>query len=373
MIDSKRLIGNFLSLASIEGVSSEEQEAMEEVKRRLDRLGIEHTQDNAGERFGGSCGNVIAKVPAAGSAGAPFFMSAHVDTIQSSKGTPHIKDGVIYSDGNSVLGADDRAGVAQILEIIESAREQNLEHPDITLLFLVGEEIGLYGSKYLDYSQINCSFGFVFDSSADFGKIVSHAPTQLSFVINVLGKAAHGAIAPELGIHAIKIAAEAIAKTNVGRVDTDSTVSIGTIHGGTKINVIPDRVEIKGEIRSLNDARIPEYQKKIVNTFERTARGSGGKVTFKWDEAYKGFKLEEGHPLIRWILQAMRNSNIEPELIPFIGGSDANNFNANGIPTVNLGQGYKKNHSTEEYIAINDLAGLAQVGYEIIKLSPQFT
>lgn len=373
MIDRKRLIENFLFLTSIEGISREEREAMEDMKSRLDKLGIKHTQDSAGERFGGSCGNVIAKVPATGSAGAPFFMSAHVDTIQSSKGAPQIKEGVIFSDGNSVLGADDRAGIAQILEIIESAQEHNLEHPEITLLFLVAEEIGLYGSKYLDYSKIDCSFGFVFDSSADFGKVVSQAPTQLSFIINVLGKAAHGAIAPELGVHAIKIAADAIAKTDVGRVDPDSTVSIGTIHGGTKTNVIPDMVEIKGEIRSLNDARIPEYEKKIINTFEGAARDFGGKVTFKWDEAYKGFKLEESHPLIQWILQAMRNSNIEPELIPFIGGSDANNFNANGIPTINLGQGYKKNHSTEEYIAIGDLEGLAQVGYEIIKLSPQFT
>ena len=373
MIDRKRLIENFLSLTVIEGVSREEREAMEEVKRRLDRLGIKYTQDNAGENFGGCCGNIIAHVPASGAGGTPFFMSAHVDTIQSSKGSPHIKDGVIYSDGNSVLGADDRAGVAQILEVIESAQEQNLEHPDITLLFLVAEEIGLYGSKYIDYSKFDCAFGFVFDSSADFGKIVSHAPTQLSFLINVLGKAAHGAIAPELGVHAIKIAADAIAKTDVGRVDPDSTVSIGTIHGGTKINVIPDRVEIKGEIRSLDDARIPDYQKKIVNTFEGAAHHFGGKVTFQWDEAYKGFKLEKDHTLIRWIFRAMKNINIEPELIPFIGGSDANNFNANGIPTINLGQGYKKNHSIEEYIAVDDLVGLAQLGYEVIKLSPQFS
>ncbi|MFC1477218.1 M20/M25/M40 family metallo-hydrolase [candidate division KSB1 bacterium] len=371
MINHERLRRNFLELTVIEGVSGNEERIMNEIKGRLDRLDIQYAQDDAGNGFGGECGNVIAFIPGT-EKGKPFFMSAHVDTISSSSGKPVIREGVFYSDGSTILGADDRAGVAAMLEAAEAVIEHNIPHTGLELLFLVGEEIGLCGSKYLDYDLIKSASGFVLDSSADLGKVVSHAPTHSSCRITVRGKAAHGAIAPELGIHAIKIAADAIHNIEVGRVTDNTTVSIGTIKGGTKVNVVPDFVEIKGEIRSLDEAEIPEYTQKIETCFRDAAEHYGGSIDIEWKSEYKGFKLDEGHNVIRWIIRAMEQADVIPGLIKFIGGSDANNFNRHGIPTINLGLGYKKNHSNEEYMKVDDLIGITEIVMELIRLSPQY-
>ncbi len=369
MINKERLLKNYISLTCIEGVSKIEKVVMEEVINRLEELGIDYEFDKANRKTGGNCGNLIAHIKGNFEKGSPFFFSAHVDTIMSSACTPVIKDGVIYSDGNVVLGADDRAGVAAMLEAVETAIENGLSYPDIDLLFLVCEEIGLLGSKYLDFSKVNGKYGFVIDSSADVGKVIYKAPTHYSCEITIKGKAAHAAIAPELGVHTIKIAADAISKTEVGRVTGDTTVSIGTIQGGIKTNVIPEQTDIKGEIRSLNVDEIPVFRKKLENTFKKSAEEYGGKCSFEWKKEYIGFSLEEDSEIIKWITKSMENAGIKPELIPFIGGSDANNYNEKGIPAINLGLGYKKNHSSEEYLKVDDLTGITNVCYEIIRQS----
>ncbi len=370
MINHERLIKNFLEITAIEGVSRNEAGVMNEIQKRLDELGIGYVQDKAGEKFDGNCGNLIARIPGT-IPGEAFCFSAHVDTIQSSCGTPYIKDGVIYSDGKTVLGADDRAGAAIMLEAVESAFEQKIDFPDIELLFLVGEEIGLFGSRFLDYSLVKSKYGFVIDSSADLGKIVSHAPDHSSCKIEVFGKASHAAIAPEQGIHAIKIAADGIHNTELGRVSENSTVSIGVINGGTKTNITPEHVEVQGEIRSLDKSETPVYKEKLEANFKNAAEQYGGSVKFEWQEEYSGFKLEDNSRIIEWISSALTNAGIDPEPIKFVGGSDANNFNQNGIQTVNLGLGYKKNHSNEEYIKVDDLVGMGNTVLEIIKLSGQ--
>jgi len=368
MVNKERLLDDFLEFTAIEGVSRNEAEVINDVKRRLDKLGIRYTVDNAGEKFGGNSGNLIAYFPGT-VPGKTFCLSAHVDTISSSAGKPYEKDGVIYSDGKTVLGADDRAGAAAMLEAVQCVIEQGVDHPDIELLFLVGEEIGLFGSKYLDYGKLKSTYGFVLDSSADPGKIVSHAPTHMSCGITVRGKAAHAAIAPELGVHAIKIAAEGIYNTKVGRITDDSTVSIGVINGGTKTNVVPDLVEIAAEVRGLNKEEVPGHKATLENNFKAAAEKYGGEVSFDWNTEYNGFKLGEDSGIISLTKKAMKSAGLEPELIKFVGGSDANNFNENGITSVNLGFGYKKNHSNEEYMKVDFLNSMTEVIFEVIRLS----
>ena len=366
MINDERLKRNFLEITALEGVSRNESGAMNEIKKRLDRLGVEYAQDSAGEKFAGDCGNVIARIPGTAD-GEGFFLAAHVDTIASSAGKPYIRDGVFYSDGKTVLGADDRAGVAVMLEVTETLLNSDVSYPDIELVFLVGEEIGLYGSRFLDYSLLNSKYGFVIDSSADLGKVVSHAPDHHSCAITVTGKPAHAAIAPELGIHAIKMAAEGIYKTDIGRVSDNSTMSIGVISGGTKTNVVPEKVEIMGEIRSLDSTEIPGLKERFERPFKEAAETYGGTVSFEWEEEYGGFNIKPESPFSLRVAAGYRACGIEPEFIKFVGGSDANNFNARGLPTFNLGQGYKKNHSNEEYLKVDDLLGIARVVIELAK------
>ncbi len=369
MIRKDRLLENFISLTSIEGVSKKEREVADEVKKRLDGLKIPYVEDDTGAKISGNCGNIIATAQGKETKSTPFCFTAHLDTISTSYCKPVIREGVIYSDGKVVLGADDRAGIAAALEAIEAAIELDLNYPDIELIFLVAEEIGLLGSRNLDFSGLKSKYGFVLDSSSAVGKIIRNAPTHYSFEIDVRGRSAHAAIAPQDGVNAIKIAAEAIDKVNVGKVNEDTTVNIGTIKGGTKTNNVPDLVEIEGELRSLTQPKIPEEQEKIEKAFNIAAEKYGGECLFKWDLEYSGFLLDDDNVIIDWVSNAMRLAGVKPELTQVLGGSDANNFNEQGIPSVNLGVGYAKNHSPDEFMPVDDLVKMAEICLEIIKYS----
>ncbi|MCP4726481.1 MAG: M20/M25/M40 family metallo-hydrolase [bacterium] len=369
MINEERLIQNFLSLTKIEGISKNEREVADELKKRLDKLNIPYEEDDAGKKISGNCGNLIAALPGTDAKGITFCFTGHMDTIASSHCEPEIRDGVIYSDGKAVLGADDRAGIAAALEAVEAAKELNLNYPDIELIFLVAEEIGLLGSRNIDFSRLKSKYCFVLDSSSSVGKIIRNAPTHMSFSIEIKGKSAHAAIAPQDGVNAIKIAAEAISNIDVGRINEDTTVNFGTIKGGTKTNNVPDLVEIEGELRSLSAEKIPAEQAKIEKAYHSAAEKYGGKCIFDWDKEYSGFLLDEDNAIIDWVRNAMRLADVKPELTQVLGGSDANNFNEQGIPSLNLGIGYAKNHSPDEYMPIEDLVKMANICLEIIKYS----
>lgn len=365
-IDSARLVDNFLCLVQIDSAPRAEAEMAAEIIRQLQGLGVAAHMDNAGALVGGNAGNVIAKIP--GKSGKPTIMfSAHMDRVEPGlRIKPVVRDGVIYSDGSTILAADDVAGIAAIIEAIHVLQETQAEHGPLEVVFTIVEEGGLHGAKNLDYSQLNADFGYALDSSGPVGSAIIQGPAQDKIEAVIYGKAAHAGVNPEDGINAIVAASRGIAEMKTGRIDHETTANIGTIKGGTATNIVTDKVEILAEARSLQNDKLERQSQHMRECLERAAAAMGARAEVKVARMYSAFRLDAGAPVLALFKRACRKVNLSGELIPSGGGSDANIFNANGIPTANIGIGYKKVHTTEENMAVKDLEAVARLTLELI-------
>lgn len=349
-----RLLDTFLALLRIDSPSGEEAAVMEELRRRLQALGLETEMD--------SVGNLIGRREGAGE---PILLCAHVDHVEPCRGIrPVVQDGVVRSDGTTILGADDTSGVAIILELLEIAHErarQGQEAPALDVVFTVSEETGLKGSKGLDISRLRARHGIVLDMGGPRGYITVQGPSHDHLEIMIHGKKSHAACAPEEGVNAIRVAAEAIAAMPLGRIDEATTANIGVIHGGTATNVVPDRVELKGEARSLEEERLRRQVETMLRCLEEAAGRHGARLEFHVERKYDAFRVPEDAPIVQMLCRSLRDFGVEPTLIPTVGGSDSNIFNARGVQTVNISTGMEHVHSTEEYIALDDMVFCASV------------
>ena len=368
MISQKKLVDTFLDLALIDGASGNERLVADFLKSKLSELGLNVKEDNANKTFNGNAGNVIAHYPGTNKDMLPYFIAAHMDSIAPTKNLkPVFTNGVIRSDGTTILGADDRVGVAVVLETITYIVKNKIETGPIQIILTVGEEIGMFGSKNLTFDMVNSRFGFVFDSSASPGSIIVSAPSSTHFIVKVLGKAAHAAVNPEQGINAIKIASDAITKLKTGKISETCTMNFGLINGGKAINIVPDQVIIEGDVRSLvNEESISKIE-ELKDTFNKSALKFGGKVEFKFIKKYETFNLSLDSNVVQIAMNAIKEIGLNPKPIKYPGGSDANIFNKMGIPTVNLGLGYKNVHSKNESISIQNLELSAKIGISIVK------
>jgi tripeptide aminopeptidase len=366
MIHSNRLLDTFLDLARIDGVSGHERGVAAALQARLTALGVSNRLDQAGGNFGGDSGNVLARLP--GTVAAPaVLLCAHMDTVMSTRGLSIVLDaGRVSTDRTTILGADDRAGIAIILEILQVLIERRLDHGPIDVLFSVAEESGMHGTKAVDVSAIDAAMGFVFDSSAACGQFVVEAPAATAFRILVRGRAAHAAVSPEKGIHAIQIASRAIARLPLGRHGQTGMLNVGTIRGGTAINIVPDEVEVLGETRSADPVALDAQIRLVNEAFERAAADASGQVEATWFPKYGGFELESTAPVVCAAIRGIRAAGHAPEQIRYPGGSDANVLNERGIPTINLGIGTHNVHSTSESMPIRNLITGAEIGLSIV-------
>jgi len=367
MINKNRIVKNFLDLTLIDGIHGKESEVAGNLIHRLKKLGLTVSMDQAGKSFGGDTGNLIAKLPG-NSDYPPIFLCAHMDTILPTKNLVHIiKDDVIYSDGNTILGGDNRAGIAVVLEIVETIIEKEIPHGNLEVLFTVCEEAGMHGAKSLDINNLESRLGLVFDSQASPGSYIIEAPGAVSFNIEVKGKSAHAAVSPEKGIHAIQIASKAISNLKLGRWAETGMLNIGIIEGGKAINVIPDFVKITGETRNANKDEL-NYQKDYIKLiFEEAAKEFGGSVQITFSEKYDGYQFDENAPFFEPIRKGIADAGFIPTPIKYPGGSDANVLNNKGLTAVNLGVGFKNAHSFSEHISIENLVSAANIGLNIVK------
>jgi tripeptide aminopeptidase len=371
MINNDRLIESFLSLGLIDGISGNERECARELISRLSALGIPATMDDAGSTFGGNAGNVRGTLPAT-TDGIPILLCAHMDTVQSTKNLKHVRtNGMIASDGTTILGGDDRAGLAVVLEILRTLKDHSILHGPIEILFTVCEEAGMYGAKFIQRSDFEARFGFVFDCQASPGNYIVEAPGAVAFTAVVHGRSAHAAVSPEKGIHAIQIAGKAIGQLKLGRWADTGMLNIGTIHGGTSINVIPDRVEITGETRNADEQELRSQMEYIRKTFDDTAAEFGGRVEIVFKEKYGGYRFSERDEILQIVQKSIEASGLTPTPIKYPGGSDGNVLNKSGIPTVNLGVGFKNAHSFQECVDVHDLQATAAIGLNIVKQCSQ--
>lgn len=325
------------------------------LKQRLQEQGFEVEEDQAGEKIGGTAGNLICTIK--GSKDVPAVMlAAHMDTVEPGTGKKPIVDGdAIRSDGTTVLGSDDVAGIVCILESLKVLKEKAFEHGDIQVVFSIAEEGGLLGAKNLDYSLIYAKYAIVLDTGGPIGTVAVKAPSHNIINATVKGLASHAGVAPEKGISAIQIASAAIAAMKLGRIDSETTANIGSIHGGGQTNIVCDKVEIKAEARSLDNQKLEEQTAHMKDCFEKAAAKFGGKVDFKADLEYSSFNIAMDAKIMSILQRAADDANIK--LLPEEtgGGSDTSIFNGKGIEAVNISAGMKQVHSVEENILIDDM------------------
>lgn len=373
MVNEKRLVAEFLELVQIDSVSGQERKIADVLKEKLKTLELKVREDNAGSvvraKVGceATAGNIIGVLE--GETGVPAIMfCAHMDTVEPGRMVkPRMEGDTIYSAGDTILGADDKAGVAAIIEALRIVKENGLEHGNIEVVFTIMEESGLLGAKNLDRKLLKAEMGFVLDSEGDPGSIIVRAPSQDKIKAVVKGRSAHAGINPEDGVNAIQVAARAVSEMRLGRIDDETTANIGIISGGRAINIVPDRVELKGEARSLDDDKREAQTRHMTEALRKAAQRFGAKVDLDVELLYPRMNLEESSPVVKAAVQASRAAGLNPKLGQTGGGSDANIFNGYGIPTVNIGVGMKKVHTTEEYIKITDLATSARYVLEIIR------
>lgn len=368
MINEKRVLDRFLKYIQIDSPTKFEREFADYLQKEMEEVGLEVYMDDAGEKVGSNSGNLIGKLKG-NTDGETILFSAHMDTVSPGEGIkPVIKDGVIYSDGRTILGGDDKAGIAAILEAIETIKEKDIPHGDIEVVFSIFEEGGLYGAKNLDYRKLNAKRGFVLDSGGDPGQIIVQGPAQNKVNAKFIGKEAHAGVAPENGISAIQIAAEAISNMNLLRIDDETTANIGYIAGGEVTNIVTKEVEIHGEARSLSDEKLKEQTDHMIKCCEDAAKKYNGQVVMDVDNAYGAFKVDENHEIVEKVKEACTNIGLEPYTTTSGGGSDTNILNVNGVTAVNLGIGMKQPHTLEEHISVKHLEDSARLALEIIKV-----
>jgi tripeptide aminopeptidase len=352
MINKKRLINTFKQLVKIDSLSLREGAVIKYLRKELKALGIGSFL--AGKVGAGETGSLIAFLPSRVPNAPCLLVNAHVDTVGPGRNIkPVERNGYIYSDGKTVLGADDKAGVAAVLEIIRTVKEKKLEHPALRIIFTVAEEIGLTGAKTLPEKVLKADLGLVIDGG-DIHEIVNQAPAQYSLDATIIGRSAHAGLHPEAGINAIKVAGEAVAKMKLGRIDKETTANIGLIKGGTATNIIPEEAEVRGEARSHNAKKLERQVQQMERALFNACRKHRARLKLKVERAYKSFEIKKNDRLISLAIDVMGAAGIKYVIKKTGGGSDANIFNERGIPTIILGVGADRVHTTKENLCVKD-------------------
>lgn len=351
MINQQRLVSAFLELVQIDAPPGEEQEISRSVAAKLSLLGLRPDIDGFH--------NLIVKTDGQGK---PLFLSAHMDRVEPGRGIkPLVEEGVIKSDGSTILAADDVAGVAAILEGLQSLFEDGSAHLPLEIALSCKEEVGLVGAKGLDVSRLLAREGVVLDSSGPVGRIIIASPSHNHINATITGRAAHAGVSPERGIDAIRIAAKAIARMRLGRLDKETTANIGLIHGGSARNVVADKVELVGEARSRSPRKLEKQTRAMRKELERAAKPYSAKVDIQVERAYNQYKFGKRDRLVRRVAAALQKIGCAPRLAVTGGGSDANIYNAKRLKCVVTSVGYEQNHTTGEYIPIAELVKAAEL------------
>jgi tripeptide aminopeptidase len=360
-VNESRLVNEFLELVQIDSETGDEKRISEVLKSKLSALGLEVKVDDSWQKTGHGAGNLIAKLK--GNAPASrLLMTAHMDTVAPGKGVkPVVQNGYIRSDGTTILGSDDKAGIAAILEGIRILQESGATHGDIQLIITAGEESGLAGAKALDPQQLEADYGFAFDSSGPVGDIITAAPTQVKLKAMILGRSAHAGVNPEDGISAIQVASKAIAQMPLGRIDRDTTANIGRFEGGGATNVVCDRVDIYAEARSLVQDKVDVQVQRMREAFVQTAAMFGATAEVDVTLMYPAYRFRDEDKVVQTAHKAVTRIGRTPRILSSGGGSDANIFSSYGVPTINLAIGYEQIHTKHECMPIRELVKAAEL------------
>lgn len=375
-INEKRMVQFFCDLAKITSLSGKEGAIARRLSILLKFMGAEVHIDDAGRKIAGETGNVIARFPGT-VPGEPFLLSAHMDTVGPAQNVkPMIHKDRITSDGTTILGADCKAGIAIILEVIKTLEDNRIPHPPIEAVFTISEEMALMGAKYLDYGRIRSRYGLIFDNEQPLEHVITSAPAADAMEIKVYGAAAHSGVAPEKGISAIKVVSDAISGMKLGRIDAMTTANIGFISGGNAINIIPPLVELSGEARSHDPARLRKQTRHMEDCLKKAVKKikvrDGGKLItpryeFLVEQKFPNFHIERTNPVLTLIAAAMRGEGLKMKPSSSGGGTDGNILYGHGIKAPVLSTGMRDVHTTHEYLDLKDFFSCARLTLSVIE------
>jgi tripeptide aminopeptidase len=380
MINQERLKNLLIELIRIDSLSRQERDIALRLKREMEDLGAEVWIDDAGGKVGGNVGNVIAHWPGTLSHAPPFLLSAHMDTVAPGEGVVPILTGTILkSDGRTVLGGDDKSGVAIICEALRVLRENHVACGPVDVVFTICEEAGLIGAKCLDVSRLRARTGLVLDSDS-VGFLFTRAPAANRFEIEVRGLEAHAGVCPERGISAIQVAAEGIARMRLGRIDSETTANIGLIDGGVAVNIVPNAVILRGEARSHDEQKLSAQTEHMIRCLQEAAAAHAltidghhhqASIEARVDRDYDALSVSDDSPLVRLVHRAGKILGIEVQTQATGGGCDANVFNKKGLEVANLSTGMRDIHTVNEWLDLKDLNVSASMVLEIVRLNAQ--
>jgi len=363
------MVSAFVELVRIDSQTREEGKIAARLDKILKELGCKTAFDRSAAKTGSQTGNLVAKFPGDARL-APVLLSSHMDTVSPGKGIkPQIKRDRITSDGTTILGADCKSGIAVILETLRILKERGLPHPPLEIVFTVCEEVGLLGAKHLDFSLLKSRTGIVLDSESA-KEVTVTAPAADRMEINVIGLAAHAGMFPERGISAVRVAAEAVSRMKLGRIDFETTANVGVISGGSATNIITPLVTMRAEARSHNPAKLRRQTAHMKAALETAAKRSAIKLDGKTVRAriecantntYPAMKIPPQAKVLAALTASAKAIGIKLEQKPGGGGSDANIFAAHGIITPNLGCGMWEPHTTAEYLGLDDFFSCAEI------------
>ncbi|MFQ6029361.1 MAG: M20/M25/M40 family metallo-hydrolase [Dehalococcoidia bacterium] len=356
MISQERLVNSFFDLVRIDSPSDEEEEVAQHLIPRLKSLGFQVDRD--------AHGNVIASEEGTN----PLLLSAHMDTVEPGRGIkPSIVGDRIVSDGTTILGGDCKAGVAAILEALESAKEDNLARRPVQVVFTRGEEIGLIGASNMDYSMIKATEAVVFDGNGPVNHITGSSPTYMSFDVLVKGRAAHAGVEPEKGLSAIRIASEIINELPQGRLDEETTFNVGLISGGTVRNAVPPAATFGGEFRSRNTETFDLVRLQLLKALDDArSRYQDATIQETLEVLFHMYNLDPEEQVVRMVTRIMGDMSLAPNIRPSGGGTDGNVMRLNGIESVVVGMSTNAMHTVEEYVIIPDLVDTARFCQRVI-------
>lgn len=374
-INRERLADTFTELCRISSPSRHEGEIASYLKQAFTKLGADALyEDDSASRTGSESGNLIVRFDGNCPEKEGLFFSCHMDTVEPAAGVKVVRTGDIFtSEGDTILGGDDKTGIAAVLELLTLLKENATPHPTLEVVITTCEEIGLLGAKNLEYGKLRTKYGYALDSTGN-NHVVIGAPAANKIKVEIKGMAAHAGLCPEAGINALTLAAQALSAIRMGRLDEESTCNFGIIHGGVATNIIPELVVLRGEVRSHSREKLSRYTAEISQVFYNTVSAWRGgpetgdnrpSVTFDVVDDYPPLAIAEDAPVLLKIKKAALACRKELRYIVAGGGSDANIFNNFGLPTAIVATGMNKVHTVSEQLDLNDLVNLTELLYAL--------